>query len=67
ADFDGDMFGLQRAIDALAPAQNAADDVAALDAAIRLHAGGLVLSDDFTVASNEFLSSSNPIETRAGG
>lgn len=55
ADFEGEMFGLARAKAALADATNAAEDVAALDAAIRLHAGGLVLSDDFTVASSQFL------------
>lgn len=54
-DPSGDMFGIERAIEALADTTSADEDVAALVRALRAHAQTDDLSDDLTVASNEFL------------
>lgn len=54
-DPDGEMFGLERAIAAAAPATNAAEDVRLLVHAVHEHARGESLADDLTVASNEYL------------
>lgn len=52
---EGEMFGLGRAMEALASATTAAEDVRVLVEAVRAHAQTDELSDDLTVASNEFL------------
>ena len=49
------MFGFERALAALSETGSAAEDVAALAGAVRLHAGVAALSDDLTVASVECL------------
>ncbi|MEQ8770270.1 MAG: SpoIIE family protein phosphatase [Phycisphaerales bacterium] len=54
-DPSGEMFGVQRAIDALAPTASAEEDVETLVRALREHAQTSELADDLTVASNEFL------------
>lgn len=56
-DPEGEMFGLERAMEALAPALTAADDVRLLVNAVREHAKTEDLADDLTVASNEFIRS----------
>ncbi len=54
-DPSGEMFGVQRAIEAVAPAASAEQDVEMLVRALRAHAQTSELADDLTVASNEFL------------
>jgi sigma-B regulation protein RsbU (phosphoserine phosphatase) len=48
---DGELFGLDRTIAAIAGSGSARDDVRAMAAAVREHADTDVLADDFTVAS----------------
>lgn len=49
----GEMYGLDRAIAALEGSRGAAEDVAALFAAVERFAGGASLADDTTIASIE--------------
>jgi phosphoserine phosphatase RsbU/P len=51
----GEMFGMQRTIAALGPAQDAAGDVESLFDAVEQFAAGASLADDTTVASIELM------------